>query len=202
MSHQLQLILGSASPRRAELLAQVGIAFEVCSTDVDETVLTGEAAERYLERVSLLKLQAVSAQLQPGAKRLVLVADTSVVCDDQILGKPADAIEAHAMLRSLVGREHRVMTCYRLGWFDTALEAVRCHTETTWVAFRECADDSLLRYAKTGEGLDKAGAYAIQGIGAFLVESIRGSYANVVGLPTCALVQDLERLGALEDFPA
>lgn len=198
----MKLILGSASPRRAELLGGLRIPFEVCAADVDETVLQGEGAEGYLERVSLLKLRAVAERVGGGPRRLLLVADTSVVCGEDILGKPKNTTEAHAMLRRLVGREHRVMTCYRLAWLDGELATDSCHTETTWVAFRDCTDASLLRYAETQEGLDKAGGYAIQGIGSYLVSGIRGSYANVVGLPTCALVRDLERLGFLEDFPA
>ncbi len=201
MASDMKLILGSASPRRAELLQQLGIRFDVSPAEVDETVFAGEPAEAYLERVTLLKLRAVAAQLPRGARRVVLVADTSVVRDGQILGKPAGVGEAFAMLQLLAGREHRVMTCYRLGYLEHELQEVVCHTETTWVAFRDCSEDSLLRYARTGEGFDKAGGYAIQGVGAYLVERIRGSYANVVGLPTCALVRDLERLGLLEEFP-
>ncbi|MEZ4371665.1 MAG: Maf family protein [Polyangiaceae bacterium] len=202
MAGPLNLILGSASPRRAELLSGLGIPFEVSPVDVDERVLDGETVNTYLPRVTLLKLNAVARSLPPGERRLLLVADTSVVCDDTILGKPADVAEAHEMLLRLAGREHRVMTCYRLGWYASQLELISCRTETTRVIFRDCSSASLLRYAKSGEGFDKAGAYAIQGIGAYLVASINGSYANVVGLPTCALVEELERLGLLEDFPA
>ncbi|MCA9626358.1 MAG: septum formation protein Maf [Myxococcales bacterium] len=202
MSADSKLVLGSASPRRAELLRQLGLSFCLGRADVDETVLEGEPAEAYLERVTLSKLEAVAEQLPAGERRLLLVADTSVVCDERILGKPANAVEAFDMLALLVGREHRVMTCYRLGWFERELQPVRCHTETTWVAFRSCEERSLRRYAATGEGFDKAGGYAIQGIGSYLVSAIRGSYSNVVGLPTCALVQDLERLGLLAGFPA
>ena len=202
MNRALNLILGSASPRRAELLRGVGLSFEVSPADVDESVWDGESAEAYLERVSQLKLEAVARSLAAGERRLLLVADTSVVCEETILGKPADVAQAHEMLLKLVGREHRVMTCYRLAWYTTSLEPICCRTETTWVAFRHCSSKSLLSYAGTEEGLDKAGAYAIQGIGAYLVSGIRGSYSNVVGLPVCALVEDLERLGVIEDFPA
>ena len=132
----------------------------------------------------------------------MLVADTTVVIDGQILGKPADAADAVAILSRLVGRSHDVFTCYAIGRAEPgegALLATRTvHTE---VRLRRASAAEVEAYARTGEGLDKAGAYAAQGIGTFLVEGVTGSYSNVVGLPACELVSDLTRLGLLAGFP-
>jgi septum formation protein len=208
------LLLGSASPRRSNLLASLGIPFVVLPADIVEDVEDGETPAAYLERITLGKLSAVWARLErPIASEdslppvaAALVADTIVVIDDCIVGKPADMNEAMATLGRLVGRVHTVFTRYVIGAArrGTARDAplLGSRTVSTRVRLRASSADEVAAYAATGEGLDKAGAYAAQGVGAFLVESIEGSYTNVVGLPACELVSDLRRLGLLGAFPA
>ncbi len=160
--------------------------------DVDEAVRPGEGAEAYLARVVVDKADAAIAVAKRGASPAALVADTVVLRDGVILGKPCDEEESAAMIRSLAGRCHEVATRFALCTVDgdEAIETVR-----TAVWFRELGAAQVERYVATGEGRDKAGAYGIQGIGAFLVERIEGDYANVVGLPICAVVRAMERLG-------
>lgn len=165
---------------------------------MDESVAPGEGAAAYLHRVVDAKLAAVGAEATADVGGL-LVADTSVVVDDEILGKPADAREAAEMLRRLVGRAHVVMTRYAIA--RPGPERVSARTVETRVVMRGASADEIARYAATGEGFDKAGGYAIQGIGAFLVERIEGSYSNVVGLPQCEVVRDLLDAGLLHGFP-
>jgi septum formation protein len=204
------LLLGSASPRRKDILASLGLPFVVLAADIVEDVLPGETPGPYLERITLAKLSAIWQRLARGASAVpergslaaVLVADTTVVIDDQILGKPADAADAIAMLSRLVGRSHDVFTRYAIGRPEPgegALLATR--TVRTEVRLRRASAAEVEAYARTGEGLDKAGAYAAQGIGSFLVEGVTGSYSNVVGLPACELVSDLAQLGLLAGFP-
>jgi septum formation protein len=204
------LLLGSASPRRRDILASLGLPFVVLAADIVEDVLPGETPEPYLERIALAKLAAIwqrlarasSAVPERGSIAAVLVADTTVVIDDQIVGKPADAADAVAILSRLVGRSHDVFTRYAIGRAEPgegALLAAR--TVRTEVRLRQASAAEVEAYARTGEGLDKAGAYAAQGIGSFLVEGVTGSYSNVVGLPACELVSDLAQLGLLAGFP-
>lgn len=204
------LLLGSASPRRRDILASLGLPFVVLAADIVEDVLPGETPGPYLERITLAKLAAIwqrrasgsSPAPAQGSIAAVLVADTTVVIDDQILGKPADAADAVAILSRLVGRSHDVFTRYAIGRAEPgegALLAAR--TIRTEVRLRRASAAEVEAYARTGEGLDKAGAYAAQGIGSFLVEGVTGSYSNVVGLPACELVSDLTRLGLLAGFP-
>jgi septum formation protein len=204
------LLLGSASPRRRDILASLGLPFVVLAADIVEDVLPGETPEPYLERITLAKLAAIWQRLARGASAVpergsiaaVLVADTTVVIDDQILGKPADAADAVAILSRLVGRSHDVFTRYAIARAEPgegALLAAR--TVRTEVRLRRASAAEVEAYARTGEGLDKAGAYAAQGIGSFLVEGVTGSYSNVVGLPACELVSDLAQLGLLAGFP-
>jgi septum formation protein len=202
------LLLGSASPRRRDILASLGLPFSVLAADIVEDVLPGETPGPYLERITLAKLAAIWQRLgsgaspTPGSIAAVLVADTTVVIDDQILGKPADAADAVAILSRLVGRSHEVFTRYAIGRAqpgEGALLAAR--TVRTEVRLRRASAAEVEAYARTGEGLDKAGAYAAQGVGSFLVEGVTGSYSNVVGLPACELVSDLTRLGLLAGFP-
>jgi septum formation protein len=193
------LVLGSASPRRRQLLRELGLSFRVQVADVDESLLGWEAPEAYLARVVRLKQRAVVALA--GEATAVLVADTVVVLDGDILGKPADVAEARALVARLQGRTHTVLTRYAIGVAPALdVEAV-ARTVQTEVTMRAATPAEIARYAATGEGLDKAGAYAAQGIGAFLIQSIQGSYANVVGLPVCELVVDLAALGLLGAFP-
>lgn len=193
------LILGSASPRRRDILTGLGIPIAVMPADVDEGLAPGEAPLAYVERIVGAKLAAVVVRAREATGAGLLVADTIVVLDGQVLGKPADVADAERLLGRLAGREHRVHTRYALA--APGGETLVARTVTSDVRLRAVSPEALTGYALTGEGLDKAGAYAIQGIGAFLVESIHGSYSNVVGLPACEVVQDLLDTGLLERFP-
>lgn len=175
------LILASASPRRRELLAQVGVRARVQVADVDETALPGETPADYVSRLALAKARAVrSRRRQAGDVELpVLGADTTVVIDGQLLAKPADAADAGAMLARLSGREHEVLTAVALVAGDR--EAVRL--SRTRVRFRALGAAAIARYVASGEPMDKAGGYGIQGLGGALVDRIDGSYTGVVGLP-------------------
>ena len=193
------LLLGSASPRRREILTSLGIAHVVRPADADESEIAGESPEGYQARVCLAKLTAVRASLPPAEREgdaVVLVADTIVLHEGAILGKPADEAEARATIARLAGRTHEVRTRFLLAPASRA-RAATLHEETvvTRVTFRSLDDDEVRAYAASGEGLDKAGGYAVQGRGAALVSRIEGSYSNVVGLPACELVVALRRLG-------
>jgi septum formation protein len=180
MSYEREpLILGSASPRRAEILRSVGWEFTVAAADVDETLLRGEAPAVYVERLALAKARAV-AENHPG--RLVLGADTTVVIDDTILGKPENAEDARRMLRMLSGRRHLVLTGVALVRAGERANERVTH-QTTEVVFGSLSDTEIDWYVATGEPMDKAGAYAIQGLGAVFIAEIHGDYWNVVGLP-------------------
>jgi septum formation protein len=194
------LALGSASPRRRALLEGLGIPLVVVAVDVDERRRHDETPEAYLARVVDDKLRAVLADDRARESSVVLVADTIVLLEDQILGKPADAARARSMLAELSGRAHEVRTRFALG---VPSERGHVHAETvgTTVEFRALASDEIDRYVATGEGTDKAGGYAIQGIGSFAVKRIEGSYANVVGLPVCEVIVALRRSGHLAAFP-
>ena len=171
------LILASASPRRADLLREAGILFRVAPAHIDEAVRVGEPPEAYVERLAREKAEAVHAA-SPAA--FVLGADTTVVVDETILGKPADGVEAARMLELLAGRSHRVLTGVALlGPSDFARTAV----VSTEVRFNRLSGADIAGYVSTGEPLDKAGAYAIQGGASRFVERIDGSFSNVVGLP-------------------
>jgi len=201
ISASTPLCLGSASPRRRELLAGLGLPLHVCAADVDESVEPGEPPLGYLSRVVSEKWSAVSRKL-PGKQAFaaLLVADTIVVIDREILGKPTDVHDAERLLRRLVGREHRVYTRFAVG--GTAGGAgMSSRTVETRVVLRSASDEEVKRYAATGEGLDKAGAYAAQGIGSFLIERVEGSYTNVVGLPLCEVIVELRELDLLAAFP-
>ena len=180
---QPPLVLASASPRRRALLEQLGIELRIDPAHLDENVRAGEEAERYVVRLAREKAEAVQVR-HPNAT--VLGADTSVVVDGVVLGKPGSEDEALSMLRKLSGRTHQVMTAVAV-----AGAGARCVTaEVTFTAATEAA---LRWYVSTGEPLDKAGAYAVQGIGGFLVERIEGSHSAVVGLPlveTLALLRE------------
>lgn len=188
-SSQVDLVLGSGSPRRRDFLASLGLSFEVRPAEVDESTLAAEAPDAYLTRICVLKLDAVMATT---GDALVLVADTSVIVDGDVLGKPRDADDNAAMIRRLAGRAHEVSTRFALGRAGACLHA---ETVTTEVVFRPLSDALIARYVRSGEGSDKAGGYAIQGFGAWLVAQIRGSASNVVGLPMCEVVRALEALG-------
>jgi septum formation protein len=203
ISPRTPLILGSASPRRREILTHLGVPIRIVPADVPEEVLPGESPEAYLERIVRDKLAAVLARLRAGDDTGcgVLVADTIVLLDDRILGKPRDVAEAVELLTALCGREHRVFTRYALSRSEGASVPLVERSVESRVWLRVASSEEISRYAGTGEGLDKAGAYAVQGVGAFLVRRIEGSYSNVVGLPACEVVEDLLKSGLLERFP-
>ncbi len=186
----MSIILASNSPRRRELLAQIGIRdFQILSPDVDETVEPGLSPARMVETLSLRKARATAGRA--GAEDLIIAADTVVALDGRVLGKPRDQGEAFAMLSALSGREHRVYTGVTvLGGGQAATE----HEETA-VAFRALSPEEIRDYIATGEPMDKAGAYGIQGVGALLVQGIRGDYCNVVGLPVFRLGRMLSGFG-------
>jgi len=191
------IILASASPRRSELLEQVGVRCRVIPSDTDEGLLAGETAEAHAVRLSRAKaLEA--ARRQADAGRWFIGSDTIVVLDDTILGKPADAAAARAMLESLSGRGHRVVSGYAV--HDRISGRTISDTVVTKVFFKELTSREIEGYIATGEPFDKAGAYAIQGLGSFMVPRIEGSYTNVVGLPLCEVIAALEELEAIELF--
>jgi len=178
------LVLASASPRRQELLRSAGISFEVQPAHIPENALPGEAAKECAERLAREKALAVARQRPQDC---VLGADTVVVVDGQILGKPIDAADAARMLRLLSGREHRVITGVCLvvsGQWSVA-------SETTLVTVNELTDQDIADYVSSGEPLDKAGAYAIQGIASRWIPRIEGDYSNVVGLPVALVLRML-----------
>jgi septum formation protein len=188
------IVLASASPRRSQLLGDLGVAFTVAPSSAVEPPPTDEDRRDpgfYVEKLARLK-----AQSEP-SDSIVIGADTVVVIDDDILGKPADPAQARAMLARSRGRSHRVYTgvCVRQG------ETSRVTHEVTKVTFGNFSDEFIARYVATGEPMDKAGAYAAQGKGALLIEKIEGDYFNVVGLPLFALAQLLRSFGVeIEEF--
>ena len=190
----VSIVLGSASPRRRELLDAQGFRLHVRPADVDETVRAGEAAADYLERIVRDKLHAAKSQIGPGMRAdALIVADTTVTVDGRILGKPVDREESKKMIEALAGRAHEVMTRFAI----LALHSERelAETVTTRVIFRALTPAEIDTYVATGEGDDKAGAYAVQGKAAALVTRIEGSYSNVVGLPIAEVVVALAKLG-------
>jgi septum formation protein len=170
--------------------------------DVDEDPLEAEAPLDYLERVVTDKLAAIAVKADAFRDcAALLVADTIVRIEDRIIGKPRDMDDALALLQVLSGREHIVHTRYTVASAKDFNRPLLSRTVTSRVYLRSAPIEVLQRYAATREGLDKAGAYAVQGIGAFLVERIEGSYSNVVGLPVCEVVSDLMDSGLLRNFP-
>ena len=188
------LVLASASPRRAQLLAMLGFEFDILPAEVDETPRAGEPSLYYAERLAREKAEAV-ARIRPDA--LVVGSDTLVVIDGEILGKPRDRDEAVEMLLRLQGREHRVETGIAIvapgGRMESAVEGVR-------VRFRPFDRETAEDYTATGEPMDKAGAYGIQGYGATLVEEIEGDYFAVMGLPVGRMIELFRGLGWRYDF--
>ena len=193
----LNIVLASASPRRRELLAQLGLSFAVVPSNADESVLPGESPEEHVTRLSRDKAMEVAHRDEQQA-RWFIGSDTVVVRDDQILGKPADHEAARNMLSSLSGRSHRVVSGYAV--FDKRSGNTVSGAVITRVFFKHLTDTEIEGYIATGEPFDKAGAYAIQGIGSFMIPAIEGSYTNVVGLPLCEVIAALEELGATRLF--
>ena len=185
-----QIILASNSPRRRELLKQIGMTFTTDPADVDERVLPGEGAETYAVRVALDKARVAAGRAGNG---IVIAADTIVVLGDAILGKPTDARDAERMLGMLSGRVHRVIS--GLAVVDAQTGRTRTGAASTTVWFRDLTPAEIRSYVLTGEPLDKAGAYGIQEKGALLVEKIEGCYFNIVGLPLSLLKKMLHEYG-------
>jgi septum formation protein len=197
----MQLILASASPRRAELLRAAGYTFDVVAVDVDESIRPGESPSAYVRRLAADKSAAAQSVVMSGSSRteegspkgghhqqVILGADTTVVVDGEILGKPRGDEDGRGMLRRLSGKAHQVLTGVSLR--QGAYEVGR--VETTAVVFHMLTDEDISRYVASGEGHDKAGGYAIQGLASRFIPSIAGSYSNVVGLPV-ACVDELLR---------
>ena len=182
----MQLILASQSPRRKELMGLFRVPFDIRVADIDETMDDRKPPYEEVARVSRLKAEATPREKDD----TVIAADTIVVCDGKILGKPKDEQDAFRMLQRLSGKNHQVMTGLTVLQGD---KATVC-TEVTDVYFRKLTDEEILAYIRTGEPMDKAGSYAIQGGAALFVEKIVGDYYNVVGLPVCRLGQILSAL--------
>lgn len=183
------LILASQSPRRQQLLQQMGLTFIVKVADIDETMDPSQPPESQVAEVSARKATAI-AEISC-EEDIIIAADTIVVVDDTILGKPHSEEEAKAMLRRLSGRSHRVMTGVTV---QKGSEALR-HTEITEIRFRELTDTEISAYVASGDPMDKAGSYGIQNAAAVFVSGLQGDYFNVMGLPLCALTRLLRRFG-------
>jgi septum formation protein len=171
----LKLVLASRSPRRAELLKAAGFEFTVRVADVDETPREGEVPRAYVLRIAEKKARAVQA----GVDEIILAADTTVVLGSEIMGKPVDAADAARMLRALAGKRHEVITAICIKRADH----IACDIASTAVWFAPLSDTEIADYVASGEPMDKAGAYGIQGLASKLIDRIDGSYSNVVGLP-------------------
>jgi septum formation protein len=211
LSDVAPLLLSSGSPRRREILAHLGVPTLVMAVAIDESVRSGEGAEDYLVRVVAEKLGAASVlfaktpELARGdtlqgvnvaaASGAVLVADTSVIDAGAVLGKPTSDAHAEEMIAQLAGRTHEVWTRFAIGAPEAPARVLHAETVKTRVTFRALSAKQVRAYVASGEGTDKAGAYAIQGRGAGIVHRIEGSASNVVGLPACEVLMALEQLG-------
>ena len=190
----MRFVLASQSPRRQQLLQLLRVSFVVRPADIDEAMDPNLPPQQEVARVSKLKAEATPRE----SGDVVIAADTIVVLQDKVLGKPADKADAIATLRALSGRDHQVMTGITVLRDGKAVT----HTEITDVQFRPLTEDEILRYVETGEPMDKAGSYGIQGYAAPFVEGIRGDYYNVMGLPVCRLQQMLQEIAPdyMEEF--
>lgn len=183
------IVLASASPRRSELLARMGLQFQVRTAQHDETLDPSADPADEVARISLLKAQAVRPYCL--TDDVIIAADTIVVCDGLMMGKPRSESEAFSMLRRLSGRRHQVMS----GLCVMAGERAETTSVITDLRFRHLSDEEIRAYIATGEPMDKAGAYAIQGLASMFVIALEGDYYNVVGLPVCTLSQMLRKFG-------
>jgi septum formation protein len=190
---EISFILASASPRRKALLRSAGLSFLVEPNEVDESRLPGEAPFQYVQRMAEIKARAAARRLDPQASSMpILAADTIVVVGGDVLGKPADVVEARRMLERLSGRVHQVITGFCLLFPDgSAMQ----QEVTTDVRFKALYEEEIQAYLLGCEWQDKAGGYAIQGRAAYMIEGISGSYTNVVGLPLCEVVETLRQVG-------
>ncbi len=195
ISHTNPLVLASASPRRKALLHQIGLPFTAIPSRIDEKTVSGDPAE--IARV--LAYEKALSVAHGGVAAWILGADTIVVLDHFILGKPKDKADAHRMLTSLSGRAHHVITGISL--LNPAGNQVCCQAVSTLVQVKHLDPTEINGYLTSGESFGKAGGYAIQGIGAFMISAISGSYSNVVGLPLCVVIEALLAAGALAVFP-
>lgn len=213
------IILASASPRRKDLLTRIGFVVREMPANIDESRLDDEPPENYVKRVArekvLTVVRRVQANLYPSGGgvgdsgvfkagsqdgvRWVIGADTIVVRGNKMFGKPSSQEEALEMLSELVGGEHRVITAFCL--FDIGKNKEGLQAVTSTVRFKSADRNELEAYLSVGESMDKAGAYAVQGVGGYLVETINGSYTNVVGLPLCQVVEMMQELGATDVLP-
>jgi septum formation protein len=217
----VQLVLASQSPRRKELLERIGFTIRTIPADVNETPIEGETPTEFVKRLAREKVLAVVDRLQATTSNLadashphqnssiltskdaqirwVVGADTVVVLDEELLGKPTDQDHAFDMLQRLSGREHKVITGFCI--FDLTKNKEGLQAVVSTVRFKRLTRPEIEKYLGTGESLDKAGAYAVQGIGAYMIDSIKGSYTNVVGLPLCQMMEMLEEMGATDILP-
>lgn len=187
----IQIYLASASPRRRELLRQIGVSHEIISTDIDENPIAGERPDQYVIRLAQAKASAGAVASRGKANLPVLGADTAVVIDGMILGKPADEAEGVAMLLRLSGRSHTVYTAVAV----VRDEIHRCLLSTSTVTFRAITEAEARAYWSSGEPADKAGGYAVQGLAAIFIARLEGSYSGVMGLPLYETAQLLQRCG-------
>lgn len=213
-----QLVLASASPRRKELLERIGFSVKPMPSQIDETQFAEEPAESFVKRMARLKVLTVVERIQQtlypegtAARmqrqgmmrdtplRWVLGADTVVVFDNRILTKPVDHPDAFSMIEALQGKEHFVITGFCLYDMKKSKEGIQA--VHTMVRMKPMTRTEIEKYLSAGESLDKAGSYAIQGIGTYLVDSIAGSYTNVVGLPLCQVIEMMEEMGATDIMP-
>ncbi len=186
-----KIILASASPRRQELIGRLIPDFKVMTDDSPEEVIMGERPEETVKRLAKQKAENVAKEITDDA--VVIAADTMVALDGQVLGKPCDEKEAYNMLKMLSGNTHQVYTGVAV--IDTKSGRIINEYETTGVKFRTLLDDEIKAYIKSGEPMDKAGAYGIQELGALFIQGIEGDYFNVVGLPLCRLGRILKEMG-------
>ena len=183
------IYLASQSPRRAELLTQIGVRFKQCSVDVDESVLQSESPKGYITRVTRLKLVAACAKL--GSDKPVLVADTSVILGDVIMGKPTSFEQSAKMLKQLSNVWHEVYTMVAVGYENQIYQTL----QISRVKFRPISSEEMQAYWDSGEPQDKAGSYGIQGLGSVFIERIEGSYTGIMGLPHFEAAKLLEKCG-------
>lgn len=184
----MRIVLASASPRRADLLRAAGVSFDIRPVDVDERRWQDEPASDYVARVAAMKADTLCAEVDD----IVIAADTAVVVDGDVFGKPVDGVEAARMLRRLSGRQHQVLTAVVV----RAATGRSAFVDVTEVWFGDVSDVEIAWYVGSGEPMDKAGAYAVQGLASRFIPRIEGSYANVVGLPVSRVCDALRELGA------